>query len=183
MDGTAVWPRTSIDGKPALYCTRDAGASWQRQDRGLPREQAWYTVKRQAFCGDDCEPVGLYFGTTCGELWTSGKRAAASARSRSPAARVRGGGGGAALMQVAIPSPLRSYTRSRDRVDAAGRTVAELLASLDRAFPGIRFRIVDEQDRIRVHIRLFVNRVLVRDLAQPIAEGDEVQILCALSGG
>ena len=86
-------------------------------------------------------------------------------------------------MQVAIPSPLRSYTQSRDRVDAAGATVAELLASLDRAFPGIRFRIVDEQDRIRVHIRLFVNRVLVRDLAQPIAEGDEVQILCALSGG
>ena len=72
MDGTTVWPRTSIDGKPALYCTRDAGASWQRQDRGLPREQAWYTVKRQAFSADDCDPVGLYFGTTGGELWMSG---------------------------------------------------------------------------------------------------------------
>ena len=71
MDGTTVWPRTSIDGKPALYCTRDGGASWQRQDRGLPREQAWYTVKRQAFCGDDCEPMGLYFGTTSGEVWAS----------------------------------------------------------------------------------------------------------------
>jgi photosystem II stability/assembly factor-like uncharacterized protein len=72
MDGTAVWPRTSIDGKPALYCTRDAGATWQRQDRGLPREQAWYTVKRQAFAADDCDPVGVYFGTTGGELWMSG---------------------------------------------------------------------------------------------------------------
>jgi photosystem II stability/assembly factor-like uncharacterized protein len=71
MDGTSVWPRTSIDGKPALYCTRDAGASWQRQDRGLPREQAWYTVKRQAFCADVAEPVGVYFGTTSGELWMS----------------------------------------------------------------------------------------------------------------
>jgi hypothetical protein len=71
MDGTAVWPRTSLDGKPALYCTRDAGASWQRQDRGLPREQAWYTVKRQAFCADEADPVGLYFGTTSGEIWMS----------------------------------------------------------------------------------------------------------------
>ena len=86
-------------------------------------------------------------------------------------------------MRVAIPSPLRSYTRSRDQVSAAGATVGELLANLDREFPGIRFRIVDEQDRIRVHIRIFVNRELARDLARPIAAGDEVQILCALSGG
>ena len=71
MDGTAVWPRTSIDGKPALYRTRDAGASWTRQDRGLPREHAWYTVKRQAFGADTAEPVGIYFGTTSGELWMS----------------------------------------------------------------------------------------------------------------
>jgi photosystem II stability/assembly factor-like uncharacterized protein len=71
MDGTLVWPRTSLGGKPALYCTRDAGATWQRQDRGLPREQAWYTVKRQAFCADVADPVGVYFGTTCGELWMS----------------------------------------------------------------------------------------------------------------
>jgi photosystem II stability/assembly factor-like uncharacterized protein len=71
MDGTSVWPRTSLDGKPALYCTRDAGLTWQRQDRGLPREQAWYTVKRQAFCADVADPVGIYFGTTSGELWMS----------------------------------------------------------------------------------------------------------------
>ena len=71
MDGTSVWPRTSIDGKPALYCTRDAGATWQRQAKGLPREQAWYTVKRQAFCADAADPVGIYFGTTSGELWMS----------------------------------------------------------------------------------------------------------------
>ena len=71
MDGTAVWPRTSIDGKPALYRTRDGGASWIRQDRGLPRENAWYTVKRQAFCADTADPVGIYFGTTSGELWSS----------------------------------------------------------------------------------------------------------------
>ena len=86
-------------------------------------------------------------------------------------------------MRVAIPSPLRSYTGSREQVSGAGATVGELLASLDRQFPGIRFRIVDEQDRIRVHIRIFVNRELARDLGRTLGAGDEVQILCALSGG
>jgi hypothetical protein len=66
-----VWPRTSPGGRPAAYCTRDGGCSWQRQDRGLPRAQAWYTVKRQAFGADQCDPVGLYFGTTSGEVWMS----------------------------------------------------------------------------------------------------------------
>lgn len=71
MDGTSVWPRTSPGGKPALYRTRDGGASWQRQDTGLPREQAWWTVKRQALAADDQDPVGLYLGTTSGEVWAS----------------------------------------------------------------------------------------------------------------
>jgi hypothetical protein len=72
MDGSNVWPRTSVDGKPGAYMTRDAGASWKRLDAGLPRENAWWTVKRQAMCGDSHDPVGLYFGTTSGELWMSG---------------------------------------------------------------------------------------------------------------
>jgi len=71
MDGTTVWPRTSIAGRPAVYCTRDAGASWDRQAEGLPAEQAWFTVKRQAFASDACDPVGLYFGTTSGSIWAS----------------------------------------------------------------------------------------------------------------
>jgi photosystem II stability/assembly factor-like uncharacterized protein len=77
MDGSTVWPRVSVDGKPAVYATRDAGASWQRLDRGLPRAQAWFTVKRQAFCADPLAPVGLYFGTTGGELWASRDEGAA----------------------------------------------------------------------------------------------------------
>jgi len=71
MDGQTVWPRTSVEGKPAVYETKDGGKSWTRQDKGLPRGQAWWTVKRQAFTGDNRNPVGLYFGTTSGELWTS----------------------------------------------------------------------------------------------------------------
>jgi hypothetical protein len=68
MDGTDVWPRTSPDGRPAVYVTRDAGASWTRQDSGLPA-RGWFTVKRQAMTHDDAEPVGVYFGTTSGEVW------------------------------------------------------------------------------------------------------------------
>ena len=66
---------------------------------------------------------------------------------------------------------------------AAGATFAELLNRLDADFPGIRFRMIDEQDRIRKHIRLFVNREQVADLSQRLRDDDEVQILCALSGG
>ena len=71
MDGTSVWPRTSPGGRPAVYGTRDGGASWQRYDRGFPGEQAWWTVKRQCLAADGGDPVGLYLGTTSGELWAS----------------------------------------------------------------------------------------------------------------
>jgi len=71
MDGQNVWPRTSPDGKPAVYATRNGGKTWKRFDAGLPEQQAWWTVKRQAMCADAGDPVGLYFGTTSGELWMS----------------------------------------------------------------------------------------------------------------
>jgi photosystem II stability/assembly factor-like uncharacterized protein len=71
MDGQTVWPRTSPDGKPSVYVTRNGGRTWQRQDNGLPESQAWWTVKRQAMSADARDPVGLYFGTTSGELWAS----------------------------------------------------------------------------------------------------------------
>jgi hypothetical protein len=70
MDGTDVWPRTSPDGRPAAYRTRDAGETWTRLDNGLP-ERAWFTVKRQAMTTDEGDPVGVYFGTTSGEVWAS----------------------------------------------------------------------------------------------------------------
>ncbi len=71
MDGGTVWPRMPIGGKPAAYVTRDAGGSWQRQDKGLPPAHGWFTVKRQAMNADALDPVGLYFGTTNGEVWSS----------------------------------------------------------------------------------------------------------------
>jgi hypothetical protein len=71
MDGTSVWPRVSPGGKPAAYCSRNGGMSWRRQSVGLPSSQAWWTVKRQAMTADDKPTVGVYFGTTSGELWAS----------------------------------------------------------------------------------------------------------------
>lgn len=86
-------------------------------------------------------------------------------------------------MRVFIPTPLRSYTSGRPEVDCAGATLAALLDNLNADFPGIRFRMIDEQDHIRQHIRIFVNRESVRDLATRLQPTDEVQILQALSGG
>ncbi|MGE0547431.1 MAG: WD40/YVTN/BNR-like repeat-containing protein [Kofleriaceae bacterium] len=83
MDGTTVWPRTSPGGSPSVYVTNDAGSSWKRLDKGMPANQAWWTVKRQAMTADTQDPVGLYFGTTSGELWASrdeGKRWSCIAR-------------------------------------------------------------------------------------------------------
>lgn len=85
-------------------------------------------------------------------------------------------------MKVLIPSPLLSYTRVRE-VEAEGATLGALLADLDRQFPGIRHRMVDEQGGIRPHMRVFVNGEQVMALGQPLAPTDAVQVIQALSGG
>ena len=87
------------------------------------------------------------------------------------------------MIRVSIPSQLIAYTDGATRAEAAGATVAEVLDDLDRRFPGLKFRVIDEQDRIRRHIRIFVNGEQVRDLAQRLEAQDEVVIVQALSGG
>jgi molybdopterin converting factor small subunit len=84
---------------------------------------------------------------------------------------------------VSIPTPLRSYTGEAALVDAEGATIRELLVDLDRRHPGIRFRMIDEQDGIRPHVKIFVNREPIADLEVRVGPRDEVQILQALSGG
>ncbi len=86
-------------------------------------------------------------------------------------------------MKVLIPTPLRSYCGERQEVEADGSTLEEVLADLDRRYPGIRFRMIDEQDAIRRHIRIFVNRDQVRALDTPLRGSDRVIVLQALSGG
>jgi sulfur-carrier protein len=85
-------------------------------------------------------------------------------------------------MKVLIPSALRSYTE-KSEVEASGRTLAAVIAELDRRYAGIRFRMIDEQDQMRPHIRVFVNGEQARDLSQPLTATDEVVIVQALSGG
>ena len=86
-------------------------------------------------------------------------------------------------MKVLLPSPLAAYTANRREVEAEGATVAELLADLDRRYPGIRFRMIDEQDAIRPHIKIFVNRQQAPALAAALRPADEVLVVAALSGG
>jgi molybdopterin synthase sulfur carrier subunit len=86
-------------------------------------------------------------------------------------------------MKVRIPTPLRSYTDQQAWVEGQGATIDELLRDLDRSFPGMRFRIVDEQGRLRKHMKVWVNSDSVRDLSMPIDESDEITIMQALSGG
>jgi len=84
---------------------------------------------------------------------------------------------------VHFSSHLRSYTHGRSDVQAEGGTLAQLMADLDRRFPGLRFRVIDEQDHIRPHMNFFVGGSLVRDLGCRIDPAVEVLILGALSGG
>jgi molybdopterin converting factor small subunit len=85
-------------------------------------------------------------------------------------------------MRVLMPSALLSYTKEKT-VEAAGATITELLADLDRQYPGIRFRVIDEQDQMRAHMRFFVNGEQVFDMQHPLVQTDSVYIVQALSGG
>ncbi|TLY70708.1 MAG: MoaD/ThiS family protein [Gammaproteobacteria bacterium] len=84
---------------------------------------------------------------------------------------------------VKIASPLRSYTNGAASVNAQGASVTEVLADLDRRFTGMRFRMIDEQEQIRRHIRIFVNTREAKQLSEPVGAGDTVHLICALSGG
>ena len=85
-------------------------------------------------------------------------------------------------MKVLIPSSLLSYTEAQ-QVEANGATLTELLADLERQYPGLRFRVIDEQGQMRGHMRFFVNNEQVFNLTHALRPTDEVFLLQALSGG
>ena len=96
----------------------------------------------------------------------------------------------AAVIRVRVPSPLRSYTGASEVAVAIPvlapempPTLGGVLAALDGAYPGIRFRMIDEQGHVRPHIKLFIDTTLTRDLATPLPTGASVMIVAALSGG
>jgi sulfur-carrier protein len=85
-------------------------------------------------------------------------------------------------VRVLIPSALRSYTQAA-QTEANGATLGAVLEDLDRRYPGIRFRVIDEQNRVRRHMRIFVNGVSAESMATTLSTGDEVILVLALSGG
>lgn len=87
------------------------------------------------------------------------------------------------MTAVLAPSQLHAYTGGASRLQARGGTIEAVLDDLDRQYPGLKFRLVDEQARIRPHIRLFVGKAAARDVRAAIGEGDELLIVGALSGG
>ena len=86
-------------------------------------------------------------------------------------------------MKVLLPTPLIDYTAGTREVAATGATLDAALLDLDRQFPGIRFRTIDEQNQVRAHIKLFVNRELERNLRRALEPSDELLVVAALSGG
>jgi hypothetical protein len=86
-------------------------------------------------------------------------------------------------MRVLLPTMLRSYSHGEAEVAAAGATLRELLVDLDRQFPGIRFRMIDEQERVRQHVRIFVDGEVAPDIDVSLVSASVVQVVGALSGG
>ena len=87
------------------------------------------------------------------------------------------------MIRVLIPSQLHAYSGGASRVEAQGAAVCEVLDDLDRRFPGLKFRVIDEQDRVRPNMRIFVGRESVRDIRVKVCDGEELMIFGALSGG
>lgn len=86
-------------------------------------------------------------------------------------------------MKLILPSPLHSYTGGVAAMECQGATLDEALQALDRRFPGIRFRMIDEQGRIRTHLRIYADGQPVTRLEAPLAGVGELLVIAALSGG
>ena len=90
------------------------------------------------------------------------------------------------MATVRIPTPLRTYTQNREEVPAAGRTVGEVLKSLEAACPGIGARLLDEKGAVRRYVNIFHNDEDIRFLKQletPVADTDKISIIPAIAGG
>jgi len=90
------------------------------------------------------------------------------------------------MPSVRIPTPLRKLTGELEVVQAAGATIAEVLHSLDQAFPGLKERICDDAGQVRRFVNVFVNDEDIRFLeesATPVRDTDEISIVPAIAGG
>ena len=84
---------------------------------------------------------------------------------------------------VYVDGPLRRYTGGAATVSAEGAIVQQILTDLYRRFPGMRFRMIDEQRRDRSHMRIFIGTREAADRQQAVRPQQPVHVLCAVSGG
>ena len=89
-------------------------------------------------------------------------------------------------VHVRIPTPLRRITNGERVVDVSGSNLAQALADLDRRFPGIRAKILDERGEVLQFVNIFVNEQDIRFLSgleTPLGDCAEVSIVPAMAGG
>jgi len=184
MDGGTVWPRTSPrreagrlpdERRRAIVGAARQGSSGRKRalDRATPGDDVRLVRSgRTVFRHDQRRSVDE---RRRGSLVAAHRRASPLHPVRDDREKL--------TMQVKIPSQLYSYTGGLTEVDCQGASLAEVLGDLEARFPGLRFRIVDEQDHIRPHIRFFVNSKMARDIKHPLEARDVVKIVGALSGG
>jgi molybdopterin synthase sulfur carrier subunit len=87
---------------------------------------------------------------------------------------------------VSIPTPLRPLTNNLDTVEIDGASVADLIANLEKSYPGIGERLLDAQGNVRRFLNIYVNGEDIRflqDKETPVKAGDEVSIVPAIAGG
>ena len=86
-------------------------------------------------------------------------------------------------MIIRIASPLLSYTKGISNIEINKPFLNEVLDELDQKYPGIKFRFIDEQDRIRKHMTIFVNGIVTKDIFIPLEKNSEIYIVQLISGG
>ncbi len=86
-------------------------------------------------------------------------------------------------VKIRIPSILRSYTSKLKYVDVDGNTANEVFNNLEKKFPGIKFRFIDEMNNVRPHMRVYLNQILLEDFDKEVNDTDEIFITQSLSGG
>ena len=86
-------------------------------------------------------------------------------------------------VRVRVAPLLYSYTGGLKTIEVEAVTVREAITAIDRRFPGVAFRVIDEQGQVRPHMNIFLGEQSVRDLDAPVSPGAEIYIVGALSGG
>jgi molybdopterin synthase sulfur carrier subunit len=90
------------------------------------------------------------------------------------------------MIKVRIPTPLRPLTKGQGEVEAKAASIAEMIGSLDAAYPGLKDRLCDDKGELRRFVNIYVNEEDIRFLKgkdTSLKDGDEVSIVPAIAGG